>query len=150
MIATPAETASSNVMLIVADFDGLMKSPLLKPETLTSTILGPVSSDKIVALDGRVPASRPVINLSFMVNLSLVPPNPVKLKRFAVDFIVISNAKELANVTEVISDADKLFADEPSINQSSFDQSIFSGFIASALKRSKSCPFNVRTRVVSA
>ena len=150
VIATSLDTASSNVILIVADLDGLIKSPSLSPETFTSTIFGPVSSDKIVAADGRVPASKPVMNLSLMVNLSFVPPKPVKLSRFAVDFIVTSNANELANVTEVISDAARLLAELPSINQSSFVQSIFSGFIASAPKRSRSCPFSVNTRVVSA
>ena len=137
-MATPADTSSSKVIMIVADLDGLMKSPLERPDAVTLTILGPVSSARIATPLGSVVASNPVMKPSVMVNVSFVPPKLFFASSVAPDFIVISSASELAKLILSISLDVKEDPEPPSIFQANFDHSILSAVKFADDIRSKS------------
>ena len=150
MIATPADTSSSRVITIVADLEGLIKSPLLSADTVTLSIFGPVSSAKIVSPVGSVPASNPVIKPFVIVNVSFVPPKLVLASKDASDSIVTSSANELARLMSEMLTEVKLDPAPPSIFHAKCDQSILSAVRSFESSKSKSCPLSVKTRVVSA
>ena len=137
VIATPADTSSSKVMTIVADFEGLIRSPSLNPVADTLTIFGPVSSARIATPIGSV-ASNPVMKPSVMVNVSFVPPKLFFASSVASDFIVITSASELAKLILSISLDVKKDPEPPSIFHANFDQSILSAVKFADDMRSKS------------
>ena len=126
VIATPADTSSSNVMTIVADFEGLIRSPSLNPVADTLTIFGPVSSAWIATPLGSVVASSPVMKPSLMVNVSFVPPKLFFASSVTPSFILISSASELAKLILSMSLDVKKDPEPPSIFHANFDQSILS------------------------
>ena len=138
MIATPADTSSSRVITIVADLEGLIKSPLASDDTVTLSIFGPVSSAKIFSPLGRVPTSNPVIKPSLIVNVSFVPPKLFLASKGASDLIVTSSANELARLMLEMLDEVKLDPEPPSIFHANFDQSILSAVRFFESSKSKS------------
>ena len=137
-MATPADTSSSRVMTIVADLEGLIRSPSIKLVTDTLKIFGPVSSAKIVFPLGSVPASNPVIKPSVIVNVSFVPPKLSLTSKGASELIVTSSANELARLMLEMLDDVKLDPEPPSIFHANSDQSILSAvrFVESIKSRS--------------